>query len=97
MNCAPHAVQAACPYKRVHNLFVTVGLRHLVVTNNDASVAGMITRHDLVQDSHLIYYLFWEFDTCFVMVQAEEEFGKHSHSVGDGPEAEAAPQADARD
>lgn len=47
MNQGPHVVQDACPLSRAYTLFITVGLRHLVVIDADGHVVGLITRKDL--------------------------------------------------
>lgn len=47
MNQGPHVVLESCPLSRAYSLFITVGLRHLVVIDGDGSVKGMITRKDL--------------------------------------------------
>jgi chloride channel 7 len=41
------SVQEHTPLGRVHRLFLSVGLRHLVVTDSDNEVRGIITRKDL--------------------------------------------------
>ena len=45
---SPYVVYADCPLSRAYRLFVTMGLRHLVVVSHeDNSVAGVVTRADL--------------------------------------------------
>jgi CBS domain-containing protein len=44
---APVTVHAHAPLERVHRLFSSMGLRHLLVINDAYDVVGMITRHDL--------------------------------------------------
>ena len=48
MNVAPISVQIDCPLPRVHRLFRSMGLRHLVVVGRANEVVGMITREDLL-------------------------------------------------
>jgi len=54
MNQGPHVVQEACPVSRAYTLFMSIGLRHLVVVNTEGCVRGVITRKDLVD---LKYYV----------------------------------------
>ncbi len=44
---APVTVHAHAPLERVHRLFSSMGLRHLLVINDAYDVVGVITRHDL--------------------------------------------------
>ena len=48
MNRAPYHVLASTPAVKVHRLFRTMGLRHLVVVDEVNQVVGMITRGDLI-------------------------------------------------
>ena len=45
---SPYVVYADCPLSRAYRLFVTMGLRHLVVTDELNQVTGIITRSDLI-------------------------------------------------
>ena len=50
---SPYVVYADCPLSRAYRLFVTMGLRHLVVVDHaDNSVAGVVTRADLAACLH---------------------------------------------
>ena len=50
---SPYVVYADCPLSRAYRLFVTMGLRHLVVVSHeDNSVAGVVTRADLAGCLH---------------------------------------------
>ena len=44
----PLAVHRSFPLAKVHTLFRTLGLRHLVVTNTDGTVYGIVTRKELM-------------------------------------------------
>eukprot|EP00300_Choanocystis_sp_HF-7_P011445 c17462_g1_i1.p1 GENE.c17462_g1_i1~~c17462_g1_i1.p1 ORF type:complete len:353 (-),score=76.81 c17462_g1_i1:83-1141(-) len=61
MNVGPHMVTLDCPLSRTYVLFCAMGLRHLVVVNNEHHVVGIITRKDLlriekvVRDQHLTF------------------------------------------
>lgn len=52
MNRAPYHVLADTCASKVHRLFRTMGLRHLVVTSELNEVEGIITRADLIRHSH---------------------------------------------
>lgn len=52
MNCAPYHVLSDTPAFKVHRLFRTMGLRHLVVVSELNEVKGMITRADLISGQH---------------------------------------------
>ena len=43
-----YTVNEDAPVERVHRLFRSMGLRHLIVTNSANFVVGMITRKDLI-------------------------------------------------
>ncbi|KAJ1446000.1 chloride channel [Pelagophyceae sp. CCMP2097] len=43
---SPHVVYADCPVSRAYRLFVTMGLRHLLVVDHQGDVVGMLTRRD---------------------------------------------------
>lgn len=49
INPSPYSVLACSSLPRIFNLFRALGLRHLVVTNDDNEVVGMVTRKDLVK------------------------------------------------
>ena len=51
MNRSPFTVDANCPLTRVWRLFRTMGLRHLVVLDEEHCVVGLITRADLLAAS----------------------------------------------
>jgi CBS domain-containing protein len=52
MNRAPYHVLTTTPAQKVHRLFRTMGLRHLVVCDELNRVDGMITRGDLIACMH---------------------------------------------
>jgi chloride channel 7 len=52
MNRAAYHVLADTPAHKVHRLFRTMGLRHLVVTDELNEVKGIITRADLIHHQH---------------------------------------------
>jgi chloride channel 7 len=52
MNRAPYHVLTDTCASKVHRLFRTMGLRHLVVTSELNEVEGIITRADLIRHSH---------------------------------------------
>ena len=52
MNTAPYHVLSTTPAHKVHRLFRTMGLRHLVVTSEVNEVLGIITRADLIHHHH---------------------------------------------
>ena len=56
MNRAPYHVLAETCAAKVHRLFRTMGLRHLVVTSELNEVEGIITRADLIRHSHMSPY-----------------------------------------
>ncbi|KAI5723524.1 hypothetical protein M8J76_007564 [Diaphorina citri] len=49
MNTSPFSVQDSTSLPRVFKLFRALGLRHVVVVNNNNHVVGMITRKDLAR------------------------------------------------
>ncbi|KAK3854913.1 hypothetical protein Pcinc_038650, partial [Petrolisthes cinctipes] len=48
-NPSPYSVMACTPLPRIFSLFRALGLRHLVVTNDNNEVVGMVTRKDIVR------------------------------------------------
>jgi len=52
MNICPTLVAPGCPVARAWRIFQAVGLRHLVVADDDSCVVGMVTRHDLMDAHH---------------------------------------------
>ena len=44
----PLAVHMSYPLAKVHTLFRTLGLRHLIVVNTDNTVYGIVTRKELM-------------------------------------------------
>lgn len=50
------SIQGHTPMGRVHRLFLSVGLRHLVVTDVDNEVKGIITRKDLYSHTHAVAF-----------------------------------------
>lgn len=49
MNFGPYTVQEVCPLSRVVRLFCKLGMRHLVVLDDNNEVSGIITRHDILR------------------------------------------------
>lgn len=49
INPSPYSVMACTALPRVFNLFRALGLRHLIVINDNNEVVGMVTRKDLVK------------------------------------------------
>ncbi len=47
MNCAPMSVRPDTPASRVHSMFLSLGLRHLCVTDRRGYLLGIVTRKDL--------------------------------------------------
>ena len=52
MNKCALSVHKNCPLSRVFDLFTSMGMRHLPVTDSEGKVAGMITRYNL-RDTHV--------------------------------------------
>jgi chloride channel 7 len=52
MNRAAYHVLVDTPAHKVHRLFRTMGLRHLVVTGELNEVKGIVTRADLIHHQH---------------------------------------------
>ncbi len=50
MDATPLSVHTHAPLERAYKLFVQMGLRHLVVTDDAHNAVGMITRRDLVAE-----------------------------------------------
>ena len=49
MDATPCTVHMHAPVERAHRLFLAMGLRHLLVTNDAADCVGLLTRHELVE------------------------------------------------
>jgi chloride channel 7 len=49
MDSAPYSINESSSVQRCYRFFRTMGLRHLVVLNDDHCVTGIITRHDLTE------------------------------------------------
>lgn len=49
LNCAPYIAQKDSSFPRVFRLFRALGLRHLVVVNDEYAVVGIVTRKDLFE------------------------------------------------
>eukprot|EP00798_Chlamydomonas_sp_ICE-L_P028786 gene28786-31974_t len=47
MNRSPFTIRTECSASRAHEVFVGLGLRHLIVVDQHNNIAGMITRKDL--------------------------------------------------
>ncbi|XP_033642200.1 chloride transport protein 6-like [Asterias rubens] len=50
MNPCPNTVSPETPVSKVFNIFRTMGLRHLMVTNSSGEILGIITRHNLTDE-----------------------------------------------
>ncbi len=48
MNPVPITVQRQCPLSRVFTLFRSLGMRHLVVTDDTNEVVGIISRKEIM-------------------------------------------------
>ena len=48
MHQSPFTVDALCPLPRLWRLFRSMGMRHLVVLDEEHCVCGIITRKDLL-------------------------------------------------
>ena len=55
MHLSPHTVRENTPIRRIYSLFRGLGLRHLMVTNAENELVGMITAHEL--DEHHLEHL----------------------------------------
>lgn len=49
MDTAPYAINESSSISRCYRLFRTMGLRHLIITDNQHHVTGIITRHDITE------------------------------------------------
>lgn len=49
MDTAPYTINASASVQRCYRFFRTMGLRHLVVLDNDHRVTGIITRKDITE------------------------------------------------
>jgi len=49
MDTAPYSINASASVQRCYRFFRTMGLRHLVVLDNDHRVTGIITRKDIAE------------------------------------------------
>jgi len=47
MDTAPFTINGSASLQRCYRLFRTMGLRHLVVLDNDHRVIGIVTRKDI--------------------------------------------------
>ncbi|KAL7749684.1 hypothetical protein RI367_004912 [Sorochytrium milnesiophthora] len=52
VNMSPHTVQATCSAGKAYRMFRALGLRHLVVVNEDNRVVGLLTRPDFTHVMH---------------------------------------------
>ena len=50
MELSPHSVLHSMPLPRLHDMFVTLGLRHLYVTDTRNHIVGIVTRKDLLPE-----------------------------------------------
>merc|ERR1712228_322663 len=56
MHLSPYTVRENTPIRRIYSLFRGLGLRHLMVTNSENEVVGMITAHEL-DEHHLEHFV----------------------------------------
>jgi chloride channel 7 len=49
METAPYSLNESASISRCYRLFRTMGLRHLILTDNQHHVTGIITRHDITE------------------------------------------------
>lgn len=49
MDTAPYSINASASVQRCYRFFRTMGLRHLIVLDNDHRVTGIITRKDIAE------------------------------------------------
>ena len=49
MDTAPYAFNESSSISRCYRLFRTMGLRHLIITDNQHHVTGIVTRHDITE------------------------------------------------
>jgi chloride channel 7 len=49
MDTAPYTINASASVQRCYRFFRTMGLRHLIVLDNDHRVTGIITRKDITE------------------------------------------------
>ena len=49
MDATPVTVHCHAPLERAHKLFVSMGLRHVMVVDDGNNVVGVITRRELTQ------------------------------------------------
>ena len=47
MNAMPTTIHEDTPFQRTYRVFQTLGLRHLIVHDDEFQIVGMITRKDL--------------------------------------------------
>jgi hypothetical protein len=59
MCTAPYSINESSSIARTYRFFRTMGLRHLVVLDDQHRVTGMVTRKDITE-SHLEHH--WEFE-----------------------------------
>lgn len=49
MDTAPYALNESSSIQRCYRFFRTMGLRHLIILNNEHVVTGILTRHDITE------------------------------------------------
>jgi len=47
MDSSPITVYPTTPFRRLYRIFLQMGMRHMIVVDNDSSLVGLITRKDL--------------------------------------------------
>ena len=48
VNTSAHSIRTDMSIQRAYNMFRSLGLRHLVITDHQSQVVGIITRKDLM-------------------------------------------------
>eukprot|EP01038_Epipyxis_sp_PR26KG_P010242 gene10242-13776_t len=70
MDTAPYSINSSSSLQRCYRFFRTMGLRHLVVLDNDHRVTGIITRQDITEH-RLEHHWFHEGDNMQKFVHVE--------------------------
>ena len=87
MDTAPFALSDSSSISKCYRLFRTMGLRHLVLTDDEHRVTGIITRHDITEHklSHEWKYNGEEMKTYYKVSASEPAFVPEKEALmGDG-------------